>query len=123
MSRFWRVSPADATFSGASAPGWVCQLVHAEFGPASADFDLVALEPRPGAATSYPRHTPFTMHVEMAEDSDPRWAPALSAWSDSADVITITTGETAGSTWLCLSAGDEHVVVELTNTPGHESDW
>ena len=114
MKRLWGVTsgeiPADTM-----GPQWICQLVHSELSAESLMLDLIALDPCPVDAIGCPRFTPFTIHVARpngsAEEPD---GNAFLQWAASADVVTVAAGRAAGRAWLCVSAGDRHLVLELS---------
>lgn len=94
---------------------WTCQLIYADCSGPLLTLDFVALEPFPTVPTRCPRHTPFTLHIGTSIDADAlRMRNTLASWQSHADVVTIVAGELDGKQWLCLSAGERLLVVELT---------
>jgi hypothetical protein len=103
-----------ADLDGMRSPPWLCQLVHADAVGDAIVLDLIALEPCPADATGCPRHTPFTVHIGHGEDSERGWEQTLALWAADADLVTILCGRTDdGSSWLCLSSGEQHLLLQL----------
>jgi hypothetical protein len=114
VKRLWGVTSGEIP-AQTTGPPWTCQLVHAEFSADSLVLDLIALEPCPVGAIGCPCFTPFTIHVGRpngsAEESDNH---AFLQWAATADIVTVAAGRAAGRAWLCVSAGDRHLVLELS---------
>lgn len=115
MDSEWVLSSMWAELRGMRSPPWQCQLVHAEATADSIVLDLIALEPCPSDALGCPQHTPFTVHIGRGGGNlDRGWRDTLAQWSAAADLVTIVCGITdEGSSWLCLSSGDQHLLLHL----------
>jgi hypothetical protein len=93
--------------------------MHADATAESFVLDLVALEDCPGDADGCPRFAPFTLHVGCPSRlSGLSLEDAIAAWAAQADVVTMTVGQAAGRLWLCLSADDLHLVLQLSADDG-----
>jgi hypothetical protein len=93
--------------------------MHADATAESFVLDLVALEDCPGDAYGCPRFAPFTLHVGCPSTERSRsFQDAIAAWAARADVVTMTVGQAAGKSWLCLSADDLHLVLQLSADDG-----
>lgn len=109
MSRF----PNSMSSSDGSAAGpWTCQLMNADVDDETLVLDLVALEACPGAGDTVPALEPFSLRVQRGRGREFR-TDDVAAWADTADVVTIFAGRSDEVDWLCLSTGEEHLVLEL----------
>lgn len=128
MKRVFRSSSApsgdgDSGFAGV----WHCQVIRTEIVGEVLTLDLVALEPFPADHLECPAYTPFTLVIGAGTAPDP--APdverppetieaMVSRWAASdQDIVRIRSGSTASASWLCLSVGADHLVVELRAPP------
>jgi hypothetical protein len=111
------MSRHPSNLDGPSSPAWACQLIGFEIDGVTAVLDLVALEPRPGAEADWPRHTPFTIHMDLAPDSVQAVESVLESWSDSAGVVAITLIETGGRTWLGIASKTTRLVTQVLQPP------
>lgn len=93
---------------------WSCQLISADISTDSVALDLVALEPCPGRPAAFPEFTPFTLLAGRPDGPPDRsWSATLTAWAAAADVVRMTAGSRETSVWLCLSAAEQHLVLEF----------
>ena len=114
MDRNWTLSSMWAELQGMRSPPWHCQLVHSEAADDAIVLDLIALEACPSDALGCPQHTSFSVHIGRAGDIDHSLDRTLALWSEGADLVTIVCGLTdAGSSWLSLSSGDRHLLLQL----------
>lgn len=90
---------------------WTCQLISALYEDGALVLDLIPLEPRrnapPGGATA-----PITIRVRHDLGTS-----VIADWAAAADVVALTPGRTGDRDWICLSAGDRHLVLELPGSP------
>ena len=101
-------------FVGGPGVPWTCQLVCADVRPGTVVLDFVALEPAPAYPDACRRCTPFTLHVD-AGTRGRTFEQAVAQWVRDADIVSIMFGATDGTPWLSLSAGDRHLVLELSS--------
>jgi hypothetical protein len=95
-----------------SAGPWTCQLMSADVDDHTVVLDLIALEACPGAAETVPALSPFSLRVQRGQGQVFQ-SDDVAAWVDTADVVTIYAGRSDEVDWLCLSSGEEHLVLEL----------
>lgn len=111
MTRLWMMHSETPPWRTLQLPGWACQLVHAEITHVGVVLDFVALEAFPLHHARCERGAPFTIQIGATPDEE--WRAHISAWATSADLVTIVAGYSHGMQRLCLSSGDEHVLIEL----------
>jgi hypothetical protein len=98
--------------SGTRSPPWHCQLIVQERTASAVALDFVALETCPSDTVGCPRGTPFTLHLGCGVDT--AWDVQVETWAAGADEVMIVCGATdAGSSWLCLSSGDRHLLLAV----------
>jgi hypothetical protein len=114
--RLWTTNLGTAALPAASAPGWVCQLIHLDISDAAFVLDFVALEQPPMQDFSLPAGTPFSLLINRGEVESDKLSEAatLSQWAGGADLVTITSARSLSSSTLCLSADRCHLVLEIS---------
>ncbi len=114
MHEPWSVSSLWAESADTRSPPWYCQLVHAGKVDDAVVMDLVALDDCPSDSLDCPQHTPFTLHIGAGALLDRRWQRTIQTWTDTADLVTIVCGVTTdGTSWMCLTSADRHLVLQL----------
>lgn len=121
-SHLWMVKSDMIGFRGTQSPPWACQVLHTELDETSFVVDLVALESCPAASIKCPALMPFALEIALpGKAAGASCEREIKRWSKMADVISLIVGEHEQSSWLCLSAGDRHLVVETTSAPGRSA--
>lgn len=92
---------------------WMCQLVHVdEVGDGvGVGLDLIALEECPFAGIELPVGMPFV--IRILERRATQCAGLVRAWADKGAVVTLRLVDMRPGQWLCLSGGDEHVLLAM----------
>lgn len=114
MKRLWTTSSGLPERQWHSPP-WTCQLMHIDVTDDYFVFDFIALEPPPTSGHAVPAGSPFSMHVGHGGTSVgvAGLVEHVLEWAADADVVTLFGGRHDGSSWLCLSSNETHLVVEL----------
>lgn len=94
-----------------TTPPWVCQLVHVDEIDGGVGLDLIALDPCPFPGIRLRVGTPFVIRVvdERAEAC----AELVQTWADDAAVVTLRLVDMQPGRWLCVSGGEQHLLLEM----------
>lgn len=113
MKRLWTTS-SNVPERQWHSPPWTCQLIHVDISDDCFVFDFIALESPPAGGSAVPAGTPFSMNIGHAAGGDVAdLVQHVLNWAAGADLVTIFGGRHDGSSWLCLSSDETHLVVEL----------
>ncbi len=118
MKRVWKTVEFQKSALYPNQRSWWCQLIHLDVDELGFTVDLFSLEPSPEPAVGIPAGVPFSLRInrddalrsESISDDVRRWAAE-------ADVVCIRIGQMNTSAWMCISTGQNDLVIEIAH-PG-----